>query len=175
MPKEEKVATVNRLKESLAQSKIAIFADFRGMVAWEMSQLREKLKEQQADLMVVKNTLTKIALELLGRKEGIKLLVGPTAIIFGYRDEVSSVKVLAEYKDKLALKGGLMNGHVLSADQILNLATLPPKEVLLGQVIGGIKSPVNLLVFTLSSLMIRLIEILKERKNFLSGGKHGAS
>ena len=167
MPKDYKTKIVDDLAETLSHSTIAILTDFRGTPANLMTQLRRRLREAGVDYKVVKNTLTVFAAEKAG-KEGIKpLLEGPTAIVFGYEDEVAPARALAEYVKAaglaLRIKGAIMGDQVLDARQVSQLSTIPPREILIAEFMGKLKAPVVGLVSVLSAPLRGLVGILNAR------------
>src|SRR2546428_1882440 len=137
----EKEQAVDSLAELIARSKSIYLTDFQGMNVEMVAKMRRRLREAKVEYRVAKNTLTKIAL----KKQGVEMLdsylEGPTGIAFG-ADEVSAAKVLADFAkefEKPAVKAAYVAGHVYGPDGIKRLAQLPPREVLLGQFIGGMR------------------------------------
>ena len=171
MPSEAKIAEVARLAERLQKSRLALFTDFRGLRAQEMGGLRLKLRAQGIDYQVVKNTLVIRALEQVGRGEGKKLLLGPTAIAFGYGEEASTAKGMAEALRSLKalrLQGGLLGERVLTAAEVLSLATLPPREVVLANLLGGMQAPAARLLGVLQASLAGLARLLQARASQLA-------
>lgn len=176
MKKEKKQETVKKAEKVIADARVAVVTDYRGMTVAEMNKLRRKLKESGVEYRVVKNNLAAIAAENAG-KEGLKdLLVGPSAVAFGYADEVTPAKVLTEYirtnKPSLSIRGGLLRTRVLSADEVTALAYMPAKEVLVARVVGQMKSPLYSLVTVLSGNLAGLTRVLQARKQQLEGGSN---
>jgi len=176
MKKEEKRETVQKAEKVIADAKVAVVTDYRGMTVAEMNKLRRKLKEAGIEYRVVKNNLAAIAAKNAG-KEGLKdLLVGPSAVAFGYTDEVAPAKLLTEYirttKPPLTIRGGLLQTRVLSADEVTTLASMPPREVLVARVVGQMKSPLYMLVTVLNGNLVGLTRVLQARKEQLEGGSN---
>ncbi len=167
MPTEEKVKEVAELEDRIKRAAIAISTDYRGLTVTEMTELRRKLREAGVEYRVVKNTLASIAAKNAGKDGLIKLLEGPTAIAFGYKDLTSPVKALTDYiraaRSALKIRGAIMDQEVLSEAQVQTLATLPPREVLLSRVMGGIKGPLYSLAFALASQQQKLLYVLSQR------------
>ncbi|MGD2177906.1 MAG: 50S ribosomal protein L10 [Anaerolineae bacterium] len=144
LSREEKLERVAQYVEQLEESQGIILVDYRGLSVAEMETIRARMRPIASQFQVIKNRLLMRALE----KKGISLpepwLVGPTAVSF-CRDEVPPVaKALVEVREeteKLNLKGGWMSGSLLSAEQVKSIAELPPREVLLAQVLGAIHGP----------------------------------
>jgi large subunit ribosomal protein L10 len=139
-----------------------------------MVQLRKQLHLQGVEYKVVKNTLAHFAAEKAGVKGLDQFLVGPLAIALGYDDVVKPAKVLVDTMKTpgsvLKIKGGVMGGKILSAADISSLAAIPPKEVLISQLLGRLKSPIYSLHFVLSSPLRGLACVLQARVKQLEGG-----
>lgn len=154
-PRPEKVQEVEYLKGILETSKSAILADFRGLNVKSMSTLRKRLRDSDAGIKIVKNTLLKRAADGLIAESLVSGLEGPTALAYSTSDPVGVAKVLAGFIKEFKLpviKGGLTEGQLMGPDQIKALATMPPREVLIAQVVGGLQSPVSSFVGTLQQL-----------------------
>ena len=144
MDKEQVVAD---LVERLRGSDTLILADYRGLSVTELDDVRTKLLEHGARFSVVKNTLTRRAASEAGLETLNALLDGPTAIAFvGDGDMVAVAKTLNETAKRtrvLEIKGGILQGMPLEAGQVVELASLPPTDVLQGQVLGAIVGPLT--------------------------------
>jgi len=156
MNREQKAATIDVLAGEL-QGADAIFAvDYRGLTVQDAADLRTKLREQQASFRVVKNSLTERAADQAG-VEGLKgLLQGPTALTFVHGDPAIVAKTLADKARAIQLlpfKGGVMGAEELAPEQIVALSRLPSREVLYGQLVGIVASPVSGLVRSLNALI----------------------
>jgi large subunit ribosomal protein L10 len=146
MPKPQKVEAVRSLKERLESSDAALLAEFKGLKVGEMLQLRRALAENGTQFGVVKNTLGRIAASEAGMEGLIPLLTGSTAIAFVKGDAVLAAKGLDEATKKypaLVVKGGILGGRVLSADQARALAKVESRDVLLAQLAGLLNSPIQ--------------------------------
>jgi large subunit ribosomal protein L10 len=175
MLRKEKEIAVARLKDLLSQSTMAIVTDYRGMLVSQMSQLRRRLKESGSEYHVVKNNLVSLAAESAGKGDLAKFLKGPSAIVFVFGEEVKPLKALSEYinetKPPLVIKGGLLDGRILSPADIMALATLPSKEVLISQLIQKLSQPVYSLIVILTANIRQLIQIIEARRKQLEGGQ----
>ena len=144
-PREDKVATVKEIKELFTNSRASVFTEYRGLTVAQLKELRDRLRESDATYKVYKNTLVRIA----AKEAGLSIddtLVGPVAIAFANSDAVSAAKALNDFSvaDKaLILKGGVLGETVMSTDDIVALAKLPTREVLLAQIAGTIQSPLT--------------------------------
>ena len=144
--KKQKELFVETVYEKMQSCKSAILADYRGLTVAAVTDLRNKLRDNNSDLKVAKNTLIKIAVDKMGIEGLDPYLEGPTAIAFGYDDPVAPAKILSEFartnKD-LEIKGGVLEGRVITPEGVKGLASLPSREVLLAKVLGGMQAPLN--------------------------------
>ncbi len=139
----KKEAIIGDLEEKFANSSVAILTDYRGLNVAEATKLRRRLREAGCEFKVAKNTLTALVAKKMGLEEIIPYLEGPVAIAFG-RDPVAPAKVLTEFIrefKKMEIKAGVLEGRVIDAKGVRGLADLPPREVLLGRVLGGMQAP----------------------------------
>ncbi|MBX5475138.1 MAG: 50S ribosomal protein L10 [Thermoleophilia bacterium] len=151
MHKDQKVEIVKELAERLRSAETLFVADYRGLTMPQIDELRSKLLESGARFTVVKNTLTRRAAEAAGADALLALLEGPTAIAFleADGDMVAVAKALADAAREtrvLAIRGGVMQGRAVSAEEVEQLAKLPPVDVLRGQVLGAIVAPLQSLL-----------------------------
>jgi large subunit ribosomal protein L10 len=146
MPKPQKVAAVKELREKLESSDAALLAEFTGLKVGEMMQVRRSLAENGTEFGVVKNTLGRIAATEANMAELIPLLRGSTAIAFVNGDAVLAAKSLDDVAKKypaLVVKGGILGGKVLDAQQAKALASVESREVLLSKLAGLLNSPIQ--------------------------------
>jgi large subunit ribosomal protein L10 len=150
MLRTDKERVVAELVERLRTSDTLLVADYRGLTHAELDGVRTELLRSGARFSVVKNTLTKRAVEAAGVEGLDELLTGPTAIAFVMDgDMVAVAKTLsdtARQTRRLSLKGGILQGRTIGADDVRDLATLPPVDVLRGQLLGAIVGPVSSIV-----------------------------
>jgi len=167
MPTEKKAKTVEELQETFAKSNIVILTDYRGLTTPEMTSLRRKLREAGTEYRVVKNTLARLAATKAGKEVLAKSLVGPIAIAFGQGDIIAPVRALTGYisdtKGNLTIKGGFLGTSLISAEEVMTLATLPPREILVARALGQMKSPLARLVGSLAAPMRGIIGVLQAR------------
>lgn len=162
----KKVETVAEIKDSLAQSKLTVLTDYRGLTVAELTALRRQLRRAGVDYRVAKNTLTRFAAEQAGVGALSSLLVGPTAVAFASDDVVEAAKALTDYArgSKLfKIKGGVLEGRVVGPEQIVALSTLPSREILLSRVVGGVQAPLVGLVTVLNGPVQALARVLQAR------------
>ncbi len=171
MARPEKVAVVQEIQERISQSQGAVLADYRGLDAGQMTELRKELREAGVEFKVLKNTLTILAAQELEMNDLIPLLNGPTAIAFGYDDPVAPAKILSEFAKKskvLEIKGGILEGKVLDPEGVMSLADLPSREVLLSMVLRGMQAPiagmVNVLQGNIRNVVYALEAVRKQKE-----------
>jgi large subunit ribosomal protein L10 len=167
MLKREKERVVADLVERLQASDTLIVADYRGLSMPEIDGVRTEILKHGARFTVVKNTLTKRAAEEAGVPELVELLDGPTAIAFvGDGDMVGVAKALSDTARQtriLSVRGGILQGKPMSADQVKDLASLPPAEVLRGQVLGAIIAPLNAIAGLINAPLQNLVGLIDAR------------
>ena len=167
MLRKDKEQVVAELVDRLRSSDTLIVADYRGLTMSEIDGVRTELLKHGARFSVVKNTLTKRAAEEAGLKELTELLDGPTAIAFvGDGDMVAVAKSLQETARQtrvLTLKGGILQGQPMSADQVRELAALPPANVLQGQILGAVVGPLNAIVGLFTAPLRELVGVIDAR------------
>lgn len=132
--------------DKLSRSNAIFLTDYRGLSVSDMESLRAKIREAGGGYSIVKNTLAAYALEAASLPVPEDMLEGPTAIGFAYEDAPAVAKVLADFAKSteiLQVKGGVMEGDVLSPKQVSSLASMPPREVILAQLLGLIQQPGN--------------------------------
>ena len=139
MPNASNVAEVEAIKGRLEGSVAALLTEYRGLKVAELGELRASLRGSSTEYRVLKNTLTSIAVRQAGYEDLVGLLQGPTAVAFVHGDPVQAAKDLAEFARShpaLIVKGGVLDGKVLGADEVRRLATLESREVLLARLAG---------------------------------------
>ena len=160
MRKDQKAQVIEDLAAQLGEAEAIYAVDYRGLSVPQAAELRASLREHDASFRIVKNTLTLRAADQAGVEE-IKELVaeGPTALTFVRGDAALAAKALDAFSrraDVLEVKGGLMSGRVLAADEIRRLARLPSRDVLVAQFAGVVASPITGLVRGLGSMIAGL-------------------
>jgi large subunit ribosomal protein L10 len=165
--KEKKEQVVAELVERLRSTDTLIVADYRGLSMKEIDGVRSELLQHGARFSVVKNTLTRRAAEEAGVEALKDFLDGPTAIAFvGDGDMVAVAKTLSDTARRtkvLAVRGGILQGQTITADQVRDLATLPPLDVLQGQVLGAIVGPMTAVVGLFTAPLRDLVNVLDAR------------
>jgi large subunit ribosomal protein L10 len=177
--KTDKERIVAELAQELGAAETLIVADYRGLTNKQLESLRDKLLESGARFRIVKNTLTRRAAEQAGAESLLVMLEGPTAIAFveSGGDAAAVAKALAataRETNVLTLRGGLLEGNALSGAEVDRLATLPPVDVLRGQLVGAIIAPVTQLLGLVSAPLRDLQGLLDARIEQLGGASADA-
>jgi large subunit ribosomal protein L10 len=156
MNRDEKAAVIDRIAGELESSSAVFAVDYRGITVSQVADLRAKLRAADATFSVVKNSLTERAADKAGAEALKSILEGPTALTFVRGDAAAAAKALSDAQrvtDVLAFKGGLMDGQVVSPDDIRAIARLPSREVLYAQLVGTVAAPLTGLARTLNALI----------------------
>lgn len=168
MEKAQKVTVVDDLKEKLSRADATFVAEYQGIKAVEMNEMRRALRAASIDLKVIRNTLSRRALKGTPVEALSGHLKGPMAIAISYKDAAGAAKALTQFaKDqpKLKLKVGTLGSKVISLDEIRGLAELPPREVLLGRMLGSMMSPVSGFARVLAGVPTKLLYALNAIKD----------
>src|ERR1700740_3599297 len=174
MNREQKAAAIAEIAEQIEQSQAILAVDYRGISVTQVAELRAGLRQSETTLRVVKNSLTERAADRSHAEQLKPLLVGPTALAFVRGDVATAAKTLADYGRSIQLlpfKGGLMDGPALDGDQLRSLSRLPPHEVLYGQLVAVVASPVSGLVRSLSALLGGVAVALGQVRDKMQSGE----
>lgn len=165
MATEAKIQTVSDLAERLNRMQMMIVADYRGLTVAELSELRKVVREKGGEIVVAKNTLTRIAVRETGHEAVEPLLKGPTALAFSYEDIAGVAKAIDDYfkatKKDVKVKGGLLGTAAIGPGDLDRLAKLPTREQSLSRVLGGVNAPASRLVGAISGVMRNIAYVLK--------------
>jgi large subunit ribosomal protein L10 len=180
MRRDQKEQVVEELTARLKAADTLLVADYRGLTMPQIDELRSRLLESGARFTVVKNTLTRRAAEAAGTDALLTLLDGPSAIAFleADGDMVAAAKALADAAREtqvLEIRGGIMQGRTVTADEVESLAKLPPAEVLRGQVLGAIVAPLTTLAGLLNAPLQNLVGLIDARIEQLGGEEAAAA
>jgi large subunit ribosomal protein L10 len=159
-----KAGTVESLKAAIAAQRGTVVAEYRGLKVLEITALRKKLRAIDAEIRVVKNTLILRAAEGTPFEGLAEHFRGPTAVAFAHGDPVAMAKVMKEFaaaSPKVKLRGGFVEGKVLSAKDVEILASVPSREILLSRLVGGMASPITRLAQALSGPPRKLVYVLE--------------
>lgn len=169
MATQKKIETVTELTEKVQKAKSIVFADYKSLKHKQLEELRKNLKKNNSEIVIAKNRLL---LRALGdRADSVKeTLTNETAAIFNYQDEVSGVKILMKFFKDASIgkaKGGLLGTHVLTDREVVTLADIPSKEVLVSKLLGQLQAPLYGLHYSLSWNLNKLVwalESIKQKK-----------
>jgi large subunit ribosomal protein L10 len=174
MKREQKEQVVDELTQRLKAADTLLVADYRGLTMPQIDELRTRLLDSGARFTVVKNTLTRRAAEAAGADALLTLLDGPSAIAFleADGDMVAAAKAFADSAREtnvLEIRGGIMQGRAVTAEEVESLAKLPPEDVLRGQVLGAIVAPLTTLAGLLNAPLQNLVGLIDARIEQLGG------
>ncbi len=166
MPTQAKIEEVNRLKEMFERASSLVLADYRGLTANEMVELRQRFTKQGLEFRVVKDTLARIAAEQAGLKDLAEFFSGPIGVAVGYDDPVLAFKLAEEcrktYTPNYTLKGGVFQGEVIREEEIERSSKLPSREELLAKLAMLLQSPMRALAVMLKAKIRELAVVLNE-------------
>lgn len=168
---EEKKQIVDEITEKIKKAQGMVLVDYRGLKVDEVTELRNKYREAGVDYKVYKNTMMRFAFKETGLEEFNQYLTGPNAIAFGFEDPVQVAKITHEFAKKhkeLEIKAGIIEGKIINVDEVKNLASLPSREVLIAQALGGLNAPIagfaNVLQGTIRKLVYALDAIREKQE-----------
>jgi large subunit ribosomal protein L10 len=165
MARPEKAAAVKEIAGRFESSEAALLTEYRGLKVGEIAEVRGALRDADADYKVLKNTLTRLAVREVGLEELIEMLEGPVAIAFIKGDAAAAAKALDEAAKKypvLTIKGGVLNGRIIDAEQAAELARLEPRDVQLAKVALLMNAPAQQTANVLSALLRNLGSMLAQ-------------
>ena len=164
MPKPKKIETVDEFRSRLQSHMLTVAAQYKGVTVEQVTELRRKLRGQQVEFKVYKNTLAKRVLDELGLSAAVAFIEGPTAWAFA-NNPVAPSKVMKEFAREvkaIVMNGGILEGRVISKTQVEALASLPPREQLLAQVVGTIAAPLRNALGVLNAIPRNLVNVLDQ-------------
>ncbi len=172
MPKQFKIDEVQFLTSRFQEAKTFFVTEYRGLTVKEDWELRAALRGANAQMKIVRNRLTKIALENVGLGDFKEHFVGPVAVVWAYGDAAQAAKALVDFQkahEKLVIKYGVMDGVGLDKANVMALASLPSREVLLGKLVSSLSSPLYGLVRVLQGPISGLANCLDQIKKQKEG------
>jgi large subunit ribosomal protein L10 len=171
MRRDEKDVVVTDLQQRLDGASAFYLTDFTGLSVKQITEFRSRLRKQGVEYVVVKNTLAKRALEALELTDVADFFAGPTGLVIGRTDAVAAAKVLSdfarEHADRPAVKVGVVDRKSFAPEEVKRLADMPPREVLLAQIAGGLQAPMARLAGGMNQLMAgfaRAVDQLRQQK-----------
>ena len=157
----QKEEEVKKLAEKMKQSSLILLTDYRGINVADVTELRKKLREVNGNYSVIKNNITRRALSECGIEGLDEFLIGPTAVITTEESYLDSLKAVYEYaknNEFYKIKAGVIDGKVVSSDELIALAKLPSREVLIAQLAGA-------LLGNISKLAVALDQVAKQKES----------
>ena len=157
----QKKEEVSALAAKMKEAKLVLLTDYRGITVTDVTKLRADLRNANAEYKVIKNNIIRRALEVNGESGLNELLEGPIAIVYGTGDYLEPAKIIYNFSkdnDFYKIKGGIIEGKVMTAEEIITLAKLPSRQELLGMLAGA-------LLGNISKLAVGLNEVCKQKEN----------
>lgn len=157
----QKIKEVDELAEKINKAKVVLLTDYRGINVEDVTGIRAKLRGVNTEYKVIKNNITRRALGKCGFEGLDDLLEGPTAVVLGYDDYLDASKIIYEYakdNENYKIKGGIIEGKVVSVDEIITLAKLPSRETLIAQLAGALLGNVTKLAVALDQVAKQKVE-----------------
>ena len=154
----QKEQEVKELAAKLKEAKVVLLTDYRGITVSDVTKLRADLRETKAEYKVIKNNIIKRALDANGENELDSLLEGPTALVIGNEDYLEPSKVIYNFtktNEYYKIKGGIIDGKVMTAEEIITLAKLPSRQELIAKLAGALLGNITKLVATLDQVRIQ--------------------
>jgi large subunit ribosomal protein L10 len=175
--RKEKEQTISELQRQIEQYKGAVLTNFRGLKVEQMNQIRQRLREEKITFHVVKNTLMKLASKGTDLEKISRYFDGPTAMAVSYGNPISLIKIILDFvktQPALEIKIGLIEGEVVVPGEMKGLASLPSREVLFAQILGGIQMPAAQICGTIHGLFQQVLGVLEARVDQLEGSAEAA-
>jgi large subunit ribosomal protein L10 len=170
-PKPKKIETARQLAEMVDRARGIYFTEYKGLTVAQITDLRRQCYQNKVDYLVCKNTFTRRVMKEKGYDDILHLLVGPTAMAFGYADPSAPAKVLFDFSaknEKLVLKGGVFEGKAISPKDIESIKDLPSREVALSMLVGAVFGPVqgfhNVITAVLRDFVSVIDQIAEQKK-----------
>ncbi len=153
--KEEKAQQVDTIAEKLSQATSIVVVDYLGLTVEEVTDLRKQLRDEEIEMHVVKNTILRRAAEAAELSDLNESFTGPTAVIIGKDDVVLPAKItndFAKNAEALEIKGGAINGNIVSVDEIKKVAALPSREGILSMLLSVLQAPVRNVAYAVKAV-----------------------
>jgi large subunit ribosomal protein L10 len=168
-----KKTVVEGYGDKMARAQVMIWSHYQKLSTPQTNNLRRQLRANSAEVVVIKNTLMRRALEQAGLPVDDAMMSGPCMVTFVYDQVAVATKAVTDFArlsgDLFQIAGGVMGGKLASEAQVRSLVSLPSREVLLAQVLGGIQAPISGLVGTLAAVMRGIVVVINERAKQLEG------
>lgn len=168
LKRSQKEDIVEKLRQKFDSSNLIVISENKGLDVSAITELRKKVREVDAEFKVVKNTLLRLAAKGNDANVVVDFFKGPSAVMTGKGDPIAPAKALIEFAKnfkKLNVKAGVLDGKLLSADDIKKLASMPSKEVLLSQLLSVFNAVPTSFVRVLSGVQVNLLNVLNSIKD----------
>ena len=166
MTTQRKIESVADLTDKLTRTQMTLVTDYRGLTVAEITELRKKLRETGAELIVAKNTLTLRAAKETGYEALESMLTGPTALAFAFSDVSKTAKAINDFNKgpkKLVIRGGMLGNSLMGENVLDQVSSLPTREQVLAQIVGGVAAPVAGVVGVLNAAITNVLYVLQAR------------
>jgi large subunit ribosomal protein L10 len=174
MPNKQNLAAVETLKDKLGRAELALVSEYRGLSVADLSNLRAALRPNDAEVLVAKNTLTKIAANEVGIEGLDELLGGPITLTLAYGDPVAAAKALNDYlratRNTIQVRGGVIGRQRIAGSDLERVASTPSREQSIARIMGGVNAPATRIAMALSGVARNIAYILAQ----VAEGKGGA-
>lgn len=175
LPNKDNLAAVETLKDKLSRSQLTLISEYRGLTVAALSDLRAALRPQNAEVLVAKNTLTKIAANEVGINQLDEFLGGPIALTLAYGDPVAAAKALNDYlrgaRNTIQVRGGVIGPDRIGAGDLDRVASTPSREQSIAKVMGGVNAPATRIAMTLNGVARNIAYVLAQ----VAEGKGGTT
>ncbi len=165
MPTPAKEQAVAELTERIQRAQMMLVADYRGLTVAEISDLRKALREKGGEVIVAKNTLTRLAARNAGRSDIEQYLEGPTALAFSYDDVPGVAKIIDDYfkasKKEIKIKGGMVGTSVIQGKDLERVSKMASRQDSLAKILGGVNAPATRIVGSINAVMRNIAYVLK--------------
>lgn len=167
--------SVEQLKSDFSKASAVVFADYKGVTSEQMNTLRRSMRDKNVSIKVAKNNLVRIALKGTPKEAAVEKLAGPTVTVFAQGDAVEMAKAITEFSKKVeafSIKEGFLGDQAMNEAQIKQLATLPSREQLLGQLLSVMNGPIRNFVTVLNAVQrdfTRVVQAIADQKGKTEG------
>ena len=163
--KEKKQEIIKELTDKIEKQKAVVFIDYTGTNVKDLSELRKGLRNFGSELKIAKKTLINLAFQKKNLEVKVDELGGQVGVVFGFEDEVSSSKNVYEFSkthETVKILGGILEGSFYGADETIQIAKLPSKQQLLGNLLGTLNAPISNFAYVLSGTTSQFVRVLSE-------------
>ena len=166
MTTQRKIDSVADLSDKLSRTQLTLVTDYRGLTVAEIGDLRKRLRETGAELIVAKNTLTLRAAKETGHEQLESLLIGPTALTFAFSDASKTAKAINDFNrgpKKIVVRGGMLGKSLLSGNVLEQVSSLPTRDQVLAQIVGAVAAPAAGVVGVINAAVTNVLYALQAR------------